>query len=111
MPEYYSHKDIMDENPEFKCGDTDTLMKLSVSNCGGCTANVGLLKRGKFYVANAGDSRSVACLNDGSTLALSYDHKPDNTEEKNRIESAGGYVSENRVNGNLNLSRAFGDFT
>jgi len=71
MPEYYSHKDIIDENPEFKCGDTDALMKLSVSNCGGCTANVGLLKRGKFYVANAGDSRSVACLNDGSTLALS----------------------------------------
>lgn len=30
--------------------------------------------------------------------------------EKDRIEHAGGFVNENRVNGNLNLSRCFGDF-
>ena len=30
--------------------------------------------------------------------------------EKQRITNADGYVSNNRVNGNLNLSRAFGDF-
>ena len=30
-------------------------------------------------------------------------------KEKNRIEKAGGFVSEGRVNGNLNLSRALGD--
>jgi len=71
MPEYYSQKEILDENPEFKTADSDTLVKLSIANCGGCTANVGLLKKGRFYVANAGDSRSVACLKDGSTLALS----------------------------------------
>ena len=30
--------------------------------------------------------------------------------EKERILRAGGFVSEGRINANLNLSRAFGDF-
>jgi len=40
---------------------------------------------------------------------LSHDHKPDNEIEKARIEKAGGYISDGRINGNLNLSRALGD--
>lgn len=43
-------------------------------------------------------------------IALSEDHKPDNADEKKRIEEAGGFVTEGRINGNLNLSRALGDF-
>lgn len=42
---------------------------------------------------------------------MSFDHKPSNPEESKRIDLAGGYVEFDRVNGNLNLSRALGDFT
>lgn len=65
-----------------------------------------------LYVANAGDSRSVLCRQNGDRFEnfdMSVDHKPDNTDEKKRIEKAGGFVSDGRVNGNLNLSRALGD--
>ena len=40
---------------------------------------------------------------------MSFDHKPDNEIEKNRINAAGGTIIEGRINGNLNLSRAIGD--
>lgn len=62
----------------------------------------------KLYIANAGDSRSVLGRG-GKALALSIDHKPDNEEELKRIEKAGSVVTDGRVDGNLNLSRALGD--
>lgn len=46
----------------------------------------------------------------GQVDPLSIDHKPTCPEEKSRVVSAGGWVQFNRVNGNLALSRAFGDF-
>lgn len=75
----------------------------------GSTAVTVLIKGGKLYCANAGDSRAVACVN-GRVDALSLDHKPNSEEEKRRICEAGGYVEYNRVNGSLALSRALGDF-
>lgn len=38
------------------------------------------------------------------------DHKPYNEQERRRIENAGGSVMIQRVNGNLAVSRALGDF-
>lgn len=59
-------------------------------------------------VGNIGDSRA-ALYKDGIGIALSEDHKPNTPTEQRRIEAAGGYVSMNRVRGNLALSRAIGD--
>ncbi|WFD43199.1 protein-serine/threonine phosphatase [Malassezia psittaci] len=46
----------------------------------------------------------------GGAKPLSYDHKPSNPDEHSRILNAGGFVEFDRVNGNLALSRALGDF-
>ena len=76
----------------------------------GCTACVALItKLNELFVANAGDSRCVLCRK-SQAVAMSFDHKPENDKEIKRIKSAGGIVMEGRVNGNLNLSRAIGDF-
>lgn len=78
----------------------------------GCTAVVVLISDTQIVCANAGDSRACLARSSGSQMCfpLSDDHKPDNLPEKARIEAAGGFVEENRVNGSLNLSRSLGDF-
>ncbi|KAF9221630.1 PP2C-domain-containing protein [Gyrodon lividus] len=76
----------------------------------GCTAVAALVTHDKkIYVANAGDSRSVISVK-GEVKPLSFDHKPSSDTERARIVGAGGYIEYGRVNGNLALSRALGDF-
>jgi len=78
-------------------------------NDSGCTAVLALIAGTRLYVANAGDSRCVVCR-DGKPLEMSFDHKPEDEIELNRIKTAGGKVTpDGRVNGGLNLSRAIGD--
>lgn len=75
----------------------------------GCTATTVIITDDKITCANAGDSRTVLGVK-GTAKALSYDHKPQNEGERARICAAGGFVEAGRVNGNLALSRAIGDF-
>jgi len=62
---------------------------------------------------NIGDSRTVFAKyekeNTYKAVACTYDHKPTDEKEKERIIAAHGYVSLQRVDGQLALSRAFGD--
>jgi serine/threonine protein phosphatase PrpC len=62
----------------------------------------------RLFVANAGDSRCV--MGHGNKcLPLSFDHKPESQTEIDRIYKAGSTITEGRVDGNLNLTRALGD--
>ncbi|TKA54472.1 hypothetical protein B0A53_03165 [Rhodotorula sp. CCFEE 5036] len=85
-------------NPDFK-GDPS-----------GCTAvSTIITPEMNIICANAGDSRAVMSVG-GEAKPLSFDHKPTNQGETSRIVAAGGFVEFGRVNGNLALSRALGDF-
>ena len=81
----------------------------SIGDVGGSTCIALMLRGNKAYCANCGDSRAVLSRQ-GVAEALSVDHKPTMTSEWTRIVAAGGWVAANRVNGNLALSRALGDF-
>uniref|UniRef100_A0A6U5FM03 protein-serine/threonine phosphatase n=1 Tax=Corethron hystrix TaxID=216773 RepID=A0A6U5FM03_9STRA len=74
----------------------------------GCTSIAVAVTPKHIICANAGDSRACYCKG-GAAVPLSYDHKPTNSEEHNRIDRAGGYVSMRRVDGDLAVSRALGD--
>ncbi|KAI3736691.1 hypothetical protein L2E82_26658 [Cichorium intybus] len=77
----------------------------------GSTASTAVMLGDRILVANVGDSRVVACRA-GSAIPLSIDHKPDRSDERERIEQAGGFIiwaGTWRVGGVLAVSRAFGD--
>lgn len=80
----------------------------------GTTACVVLLTPDWIVCANAGDSRSVLSRRSENTtesaVALSFDHKPDDVAEEQRIRAAGGYVAGGRVEGDLAVSRGLGDY-
>ncbi|KAI9249543.1 phosphatase 2C-like domain-containing protein [Sporodiniella umbellata] len=96
---HYSIDDDLMKNPEFTSQST------------GCTAVTALItKHDILYVSNAGDSRSVISTKDGRGIPMTQDHKPRHPREQTRINNAGGFVKNGRVNGHLALSRALGDF-
>lgn len=79
---------------------------------GGSTAVTAILINGqRLWIANVGDSRAVLSKG-GHAIQMTTDHEP-NTE-RGSIEHKGGFVSNlpgdvPRVNGQLAVSRAFGD--
>lgn len=96
----------------------------------GSTANIVLVEENDIYCANVGDSRAVLGHVDESgnvkAVPLSFDHKPSDSKERNRIEAMNGRVEACRgPYGNpvgparvwlkgrdipgLAMSRAFGD--
>ena len=99
------------EKDFYKYLDPKNSSDCDIANITGCTACVSVIseKEKKIYFANAGDSRAVICKK-GIGYQMSHDHKPDSAKEKNRIYKSGGWVSEGRIKGNLNLSRSLGDF-
>jgi len=79
------------------------------SDTSGCTSVTAIITPTHIICANAGDSRCVMGTA-GVTKELSFDHKPYGDVERKRIEEAGGFVQWNRVDGDLAVSRALGDF-
>ncbi len=81
---------------------------------GGSTSLTAWFKEDLVYCANIGDSRMVISVGGCETAAVTRDHKPHLTEERDRIRKAGGFVSEDgpqpRINDYLAEARSFGDF-
>lgn len=74
----------------------------------GTTAVVAIIHENFLYVGSVGDSRCILC-HDGSAIRMTIDHKPNLPEEEAFIKKKGGYVYDNRVGGQLAVSRALGD--
>lgn len=75
----------------------------------GSTAICALISPQHIFLGNCGDSRGIMSRS-GRVELSTFDHKPTNPIEKERIQNAGGSVMIQRVNGSLAVSRALGDF-
>lgn len=76
----------------------------------GCCALVANLKSNILTLAHVGDCCAILISNDGSFTKLIEEHRPNDKGEYERINAAGLSVISDRVNGELAVSRAFGDY-
>eukprot|EP00927_Polykrikos_kofoidii_P016776 TRINITY_DN1760_c0_g2_i1.p1 TRINITY_DN1760_c0_g2~~TRINITY_DN1760_c0_g2_i1.p1 ORF type:complete len:290 (-),score=65.78 TRINITY_DN1760_c0_g2_i1:42-911(-) len=93
---------------------TDKAMQVAGIHTSGCTACCNLLLEEKgsraIYTAHLGDARSVICRGGCAVrLTCMSDHKATDPGECDRVVAAGGTIYNERVNGMLAISRAFGD--
>ena len=102
----------------FKNLDLDIKKYVTKSNEMGSTATIIYITREsdpKFgvrkivYCANIGDTRSVL-FTKNDCKRMTYEHKCSDKFEEDRIKKSNGMISNNRLNGVLSISRAFGDF-
>ncbi len=75
----------------------------------GTTVCAALVTQSHIYLINCGDSRAILIRDDYIEMCT-YDHKPTQLKERQRIQNAGGIVALSRVNGGLATSRGLGDF-
>lgn len=79
---------------------------------GGACCVTALIQKGNLVVSNAGDCRAVMSRG-GVAEALTSDHRPSRLDERERIETTGGYVDccrgVWRIQGSLAVSRSIGD--
>lgn len=62
-----------------------------------------------LLVANAGDCRAILSRH-GLAFEMSKDHRPCYEKERLRIESLGGFVEDDYLNGQLAVTRAIGNW-
>jgi len=76
----------------------------------GATAVVAMVsKRLRMaFVANVGDARAVLGR-EGKAVPLTIDHTPKLPSEEKRIRDLNGYITSNRINGIIAISRSLGD--
>lgn len=102
-----------------------TASSMTPTERSGSCAIVVLIIGETCYIANVGDSRAVLSSKSGGRVySLSKDHKPDEENERKRIEANGGKVYQSNVNtgngkstqgpmrvfpGRLSVSRTIGD--
>jgi len=102
-------------NNGFLKTDRDFCRKATkVSDKSGCTATVILISGDMLYAANVGDSSAIISLGPGKQpITLTFDHKPSDESEMQRVKSSGGAVfywsGGWRVNGTMAVSRSIGD--
>jgi serine/threonine protein phosphatase PrpC len=99
-----------EKNQEICSSSSSASVELSPAERSGSTAVVVLLTPSHMIAANVGDSRAILRRH-GKVYPLSFDHKPHHIPERLRILRAGGTVKNKRVDGELAVSRALGDFT
>lgn len=100
---------VCESSPKEIVSEAGLYIRSPKRSSGSC-ALVANIKNNILTLANVGDCGALLVSKDGSFTKLINEHRPFDTIEYERINAAGLSVISNRVNGELAVSRSFGDF-
>lgn len=111
---YETKNNIVDSfSMSFNHIDEDIKNQPNVENQGSTGTIIHIIreKNNRLFIfnANVGDSRA-SLISAKKIIRLSQDHRTDDKDERKRVISEGGLIMNGRVNGELMLTRSFGDF-
>ena len=120
-PRLLSHEKILEKPSDLEIAFRETFQSIDEEACSvlknnsnnsGSTALVAIYDGRKHIltVASVGDSICIISRA-GHAIRINKTHRLDNKEEKCRVIAQGGTIVNNRVNGVLAVSRAFGDIS
>jgi serine/threonine protein phosphatase PrpC len=122
LPLYYCNKTFKYPfNKEYHIETFERLQKKILENekgylCGStCLLNIMYKYEDELHmnIVNLGDCRTTIVYTNGKCKQITTDHKPDDPNERKRIEQMGGEIYQDTEGtiriGDLSLSRAFGD--
>ena len=96
--------------------DIDDLIKENLNNINGMGSTGTIIhllweanNKLMVYTANIGDSRA-SLISPNHIIKLSYEHRMTDEKEKERILETGIEIIEDRIGGELMLTRSFGDY-
>jgi len=115
-----AQSDPLDSSPDFYRNAFESAFLLADERftqkkiTSGTTSVCALITKDQLYIAWVGDSMALL-VGKRTQLQLVKPHKPENPDERKRIETAGGTVlhaqGQWRVNGILNVARSIGDYS
>ncbi|AAG02825.1 putative protein phosphatase 2C [Betaentomopoxvirus amoorei] len=89
--------------------DKNIQKNILLSNVQGSTVVCVILTKNNIVLLNCGDSKAIL-YNGRDIIYETTDFKPCNKKERIRILKSGNQIINSRINGQINISRCFGDF-
>ena len=110
IPATESDTDLMVKAALFETfNSADTQPEMTGFKDQGTTCIIVVITSTSCIIANCGDSKAVLYGEDFEILMETTEHRPDDPKERRRIIKNGGYIWDDRVCGDLSLTRALGD--
>ena len=81
--------------------------ELTIIDKSGSCALIMLIIKNILYIANVGDSRGIASINNGQKyISITEDHRPNSKKEEKRIINNGGFIYQSQTLFNKNISKS-----
>lgn len=103
-------RDIIQQQMDNGCSVVTAVIEPIVNPSETASKEIAYKRKWLITIANVGNSRAILIDANGSVKTLTTDHRPTDPDESKRILTAKCRIIQDRINGDLEVSRCIGDY-